>query len=176
MTFLQARNHIISGLEAHIGCPVVLSEQISEIPEFPYCYYSVLTPRASNYYFGLQETKVVPDGVLRTRTEQVAATLSFTFCGMNRETDDGYIFGEDEALTLSEKAHGFFLLNAHNIPTEYGDVVVNNVGSAANRSGFSVEDTIRRYGFDVRFSYVRIDEMPTTTVEIPGSTIGAAHL
>ncbi len=175
MMFIQARNHIICALETHIGCPVSLAEQIANISDFPYCYYSVLTPRISDHYFGLQELKSVPDGFIRTRSEQVSATMSFTFCSSNRETETGYIFGEDEALIISEKAHGFFLLNAHNIPTEYGEIVVNTVGSVANRSGFLVEDTIRRYGFDVRFSYVRIDEMPTITIENPGNTIGDPH-
>lgn len=173
MTFVQARNAIIAGLEAHIGYPVNLSEQIAEIPEFPYCYYSVLTPRASNHSFGLPETVSIPGGYLHRRTEPVTATMSFTFCSMNRETDDGtFIFGEDEALELSEKAHGFFLLNAHNIPTEFGDIVINNVGSPANRTGFFVEDSIRRYGFDIRFSYIRTDEMETTTILKPGNPKG----
>lgn len=173
MTFVQARNAIIAGLEAHIGYPVNLSEQIAEIPEFPYCYYSVLTPRASNHSFGLPETVSIPGGYLHRRTEPVTATLSFTFCSMNRETDDGtFIFGEDEALELSEKAHGFFLLNAHNIQTEFGDVVINNVGSSANRTGFFVEDSIHRYGFDIRFSYIRTDEMKTATVLKPGTPKG----
>ena len=39
MTFEQARNAIISALESYIGCPVNLSEQIENIPNFPYCYY-----------------------------------------------------------------------------------------------------------------------------------------
>ena len=98
--------------------------------------------------------------------------MSFTFCSTNRETDNGYIFGEDEALELAEKANGFFLLNAHNIQTEYGEGVVENVGSVSSRSSFFVEDTIRRYGFDVRFSYVRTDTMPATLVERPGNPIG----
>lgn len=169
MTFAQARNAIVSGLEEHIGCPVLLSEQIPEIPDFPYCYYSVLTPRATNYSFGLLETQSVPGGYVQRRSEPVSATMSFTFCSMNRETEDGgFIFGEDEALELSEKAHGFFLLNAHNISTEYGDVVISNVGSAASRTSFLVEDSVRRYGFDVRFSYIRTDEMATEIVSNPG--------
>ena len=109
------------------------------------------------------------------RSEPVSATLSFTFCSMNRETDDGYVFGEDEALSLCEKAHGFFLLNGHNLRTVHGDIVVNTVGSVTNRTGFFVEDSIRRYGFDVRFSYVRTDEKPTTTVLHPGNPAGNAH-
>lgn len=167
MTFAQARNAIVSGLEAHIGCPVNLSEQIADMPEYPYCYYSVLAPRIPEYSFGLREIIETSDGPLLVRSEQVSATMSFTFCSTNRETEDGYIFGEDEALELAEKANGFFLLNAHNIQTEQGEVVIVNVGSVASRSSFFVEDTIRRYGFDIRFSYVRTDTMPATLVERP---------
>ena len=172
MTFLQARDAIIAGLEAHIGCPVTLSEQIAEQPDYPYCYYSVLVPRAADHTFGLKEVLDTGFVFVNRRSEPVTATMSFTFCSMNRETEDGYIFGEDEALALSEKANGFFLLNAHNIPTEYGDVVINNVGSTASRSGFLVEDTVRRYGFDIRFSYIRTDEMVTATIKNPGNPTG----
>lgn len=177
MTFEQARNVIVEGLESHLGHPVNLSEQIADMPEFPYCYYSVLAPRISDHWFGLRE--VVSEGeddfTLR-RSEPVSATMSFTFCSKNRAVDGGYVFGEDEALSLCEKAHGFFLLNAHNISTEHGDVVVSNVGSVANRTEFWVEEPIRRYGFDVRFTYVRTDEMPTTTVLRPGNPSGDAHI
>lgn len=175
MTFEQARNAIVSGLENHLGFPVNLSEQIAEIPDFPYCYYSVLAPRISNHSFGLREVQDTEQGTKLIRSEPVMATMSFTFCSMNRETDDDYIFGEDEALALSEKAHGFFLLNAHNIHTEFGDVVINNVGAVANRTGFFVEDSIRRYGFDIRFAYVRTDEMPTITVANPGRAVGNTY-
>ena len=120
----------------------------------------------------MREIVETPDGPLLVRSEQVSATMSFTFCSTNRETEDGYIFGEDEALELAEKANGFFLLNAHNIQTEQGEVVIVNVGSVASRSSFFVEDTIRRYGFDIRFSYVRTDTMPATLVERPGNPIG----
>lgn len=175
MTFEQARNAIVSGLEAHIGHPVNLSEQIAEIPEFPYCYYSVLAPRISEHSFGLREVLDTEQGAVLKRSEPVKATMSFTFCSMNRETENGYILGEDEALNLVEKAHGFFLLNAHNIHTEFGDIVINNVGAVANRTGFFVEDSIRRYGFDIRFAYVRTDEMPTITVSKPGQPIGKTY-
>ena len=47
MTFEQMRNAVIAELEVHIGRPVTLSEQISDIPDFPYCYYSVLASRLS---------------------------------------------------------------------------------------------------------------------------------
>ncbi|MBP3536429.1 MAG: hypothetical protein J6J93_02695 [Muribaculaceae bacterium] len=110
------------------------------------------------------------------RSEPVMASLSFTFCSQNRETEDGgYVMGEDEALSLAEKAFGFFLLNAHCIYTEFGDIVINSVGAVANRTGFLVEDSVRRYGFDIRFAYVRTDEMPTITVSKPGQPIGKTY-
>lgn len=164
MTFLQARNAIVFNLEKHIDRPVILSEQIVDKPDYPFCYYSVLSPRTSDHAFGLNEVAKSENGFILQRTERVSATMSFTFCSMNRETEAGFIFGEDEALELSEKAHGFFLLLGHNILTEYGDIVVNNVGAVANRSSFLVEDTARRYGFDVRFSYMRTDEMETEII------------
>ncbi len=175
MTFVQARNAIVAGLEAHLGCQVNLSEQIADQPSYPYCYYSVLTPRAADHAFGLQEVRETPDGPVLTRTERVAATMSFTFCSMNRETEDGgYIYGEDEALDLAEKANGFFLLNGHCISTEAGDAVISNVGSVKPRNGFLVEDTVRRYGFDIKISYMRTDEMPTATIS-KVNPIGDTH-
>ena len=107
MKFVEARNRLVYELEQHIGCPVVLSEQIADRPEYPYCYYSVLSSRISDHAFGLREIKI-EDDITAQRSEPVKASMSFTFCGMNRETEDGYIFGEDEALGLAEKANGFF--------------------------------------------------------------------
>lgn len=174
MTIVQVRDAIWERLKAHVGCPIVLADDIEEMPEAPYGYYSILVPRSTNHAFGLTEIKETPEGFIRQRSEPVSGTMSFTFCSKNRDAPDGgYIFGEDEALELAEKAHGFFLLNGHNIVTEHGDIVIQNIGSVAGRSGFFVTDTIRRYGFDIRFGYVRTDEMPTTTildVPIKGNT------
>ena len=176
MTFVQARDAIVSGLEKHIGCPVVLSDQIADRPEFPYCYYSVLTPRTSNHAFGLHEVAGDEEqGYRHIRSEPVEATMSFTFCGQTREGEGGsYIYGEDEALGLVEKGHGFFLLSGHCILVGSEDIVIRNIGSVANRSGFVVEDTVRRYGFDVRFAYIRTDEMPATIIR-EANTPGNAH-
>lgn len=173
MTITQVRNPVVELLAAHIGCPVVLSDQTSDVPGYPYCYYSILAPRMTTHAFGLKIIKDGPGGPVMTRSEPVNASMSFTFCSQNRRTEDGkYIFGEDEALEIVEKAHGFFLLNGHNIPTEYGDIVVREVGKVASRTGFLVEDTVRRYGFDVKLGYVRTDEMPVLTIECPGNPHG----
>ncbi len=177
MTFIEVRNSVINGLEEYLGRPVILSDQIANAPEFPYSYYSILTPRISTHSFGLQCVEEKDNGeYILKRQEPVKATLSFTFCSKNRELEDGsYIFGEDEAVELAEKAHGFFLLVAHNIQTENGDIVIDKVGTVSKRSSFVVEETVRRYGFDVQLSYIRTDEMPASVIQNVGAPIGAAH-
>ena len=174
MTIVQAREAIWERLEKHIGCRIVLADSIAEQPAFPYGYYSVLAPRITSHSFGLIGVVEKPDGFTRQRSEPVSATMSFTFCSQDRNTQDGdYVFGEDEALELTEKAHGFFLLNGHNIATEHGDIVIQNVGRVSSRTSFLVTDTVRRYGFDIRFGYVRTDEMPTVTIKDPGNPHGS---
>ena len=173
MTIVQARNAIQDRLGAHIGCPVVLSDGTQELPDVPYCYYSVLAPRSTSHAFGLTELVETPEGLIRRRSEPVSATMSFTYCSKDREAPGGYIYGADEALALAEKAHGFFLLDCHNIVTDCGDIVIQNIGGVTDRSGFLVTDTMRRFGFDIRFGYMRADEMPATTIEHPGRFLGS---
>lgn len=172
MTFAQARNAIVSGLEAHIGCPVNLSEQIADMPEYPYCYYSVLAPRIPEYSFGLQEIVDAPDGRCSSVPNRCRLPCRSPFAARIGKPRTATSLARTRRLNSREKANGFFLLNAHNIQTEQGEVVIVNVGSVASRSSFFVEDTIRRYGFDIRFSYVRTDTMPATLVERPGNPIG----
>ena len=166
MTFVQLRNHVISELTKYLGCTVKPSDKKDDVADLPYCYYSVLTPRTSNHYFGLKEVEQIGDEFIQKRSEPVEATMSFTFRSENHETDTEFILGEDEAQELAEKAHSFFLLHAHNISTDVGDIVVRNVGNVVNRTSFLVEDSVCRYGFDVRFAYVRTDEEPTTIIEV----------
>lgn len=177
MTIVQVRDAIQTRLQQHLGCPVKLSSAVSKMPKVPYCYYSILAPRITRHAFGLIELEKTDDGgFIRCRSEPVSGTMSFTFCSQDREVPDGdYVYGDDEALELAEKAHGFFLLNCHNIATEYGDIVIQNIGSIANRSGLLVTDTMRRYGFDIRFGYIRTDEMPTQTILNPGNPHGFYH-
>lgn len=173
MTFVEARNAIVAGLEAHIGCPVVLSDQIADMPDFPFCYYSVLSTRVTRHNRGLGSL-YGGDEFTRTRTEPVDATMSFTFCSQDRESDAGYILGEDEAMDLCEKGHGFFLLTGRVLYLDGGRVVMRQVGGVTSRSGFWVEDAVRRYGFDVRFGYVRTDETPAEVIRSAG-TPGETH-
>jgi len=76
---------------------------------------------------------------------------------------DSWIFGEDEAITLTEKAQGFFLHHAYQTLSNKG-IVINQVTNVSNRTALVVDETVRRYGFDVRVRYKRTDSRTDGTI------------
>jgi len=172
MTFLEVRNTITKRLESYLGIPVELSDQTSPVPDYPFCYYSVITPYAPTGEFGNYSIQDNPGETTITtiRTEQPSATFSFVFCSENRWTLDEtgaeiepYIYGEDEAQSLAEKAQGFFLLTEYSVLSNLGIVVVD-VTNTTNRTTLVVDEAARRYGFDVRVRYMRSDSRTDGTV------------
>jgi hypothetical protein len=173
MSFLDVRNTLTKKLAEYLGCPIVLSDQTEPVEAFPFGFYSVLTPYAPTGEQGNHSHTLNPDGVTvnAVRREQPHATISFTFCSVNRWTrgPDGadaepYIYGEDEAQRLAEKAQGYFLHVGYDTLSNLGVVVVD-VSNATNRTGLIVDEAARRYGFDVRVRYTRIDARTDGTVE-----------
>jgi len=166
MTFRQVRNTITEKLEEHLGVPVDLSDQIIPVREFPFAFYSVISPYIPNGEMG-NYTHTPNEGattVTTTRREQPTATLSFTFCSINRDDGNGgQIFGEDEAQSLAEKAQGFFLVVGRNILSNLGVVVVE-ITNAAPRTTLVVGETARRYGFDLKVRYTRTDSRIDETI------------
>ncbi|MDR2513907.1 MAG: hypothetical protein LBD02_01715 [Christensenellaceae bacterium] len=180
MTFLEARNTIIKRLEEHLGIPVVLSDQATPVPDFPFCYYSATTPYAPTGEMGDHTTREVAangdTNIVDTRREMPTATLSLVFCSENRwVTQDGeqvFIYGEDEAQQYASMAQGWFLHVAYDTLSNLGIVVVD-VMNATNRTALVVDEAARRYGFDLRFRYTRTDERTDATVSrvsYPGTT------
>lgn len=172
MTFLEARNIITQRLERFLGIPVVLSDQAAPPPGFPFCYYSVTTPYAPTGAMGNYEQTEVPGTtkLTTTRTEQPTATISLVFCSINRwskgdggEDAEPYIYGEDEAQSLAERAQGFFLHVEYDTLSNLGVVIVD-VGNTTNRTTLVVDEAARRYGFDVRVRYTRTDSRTDDTV------------
>jgi hypothetical protein len=166
MTIVEVRNTIVKLLEEYLKIPVVLSEQTNPMPPFPLCFYSILTAYVPSGEMGQVDYTLNPDKetITTTRTEQPYAVFSFTFCSENRhDKDGGFILGEDEALALAEKAQGFFLHGAYNILSNLG-IVINQVTNVTNRTGLVVDETTRRYGFDVRVRYKRVDSRTDGTV------------
>ncbi|MEA4901856.1 LIC_12616 family protein [Desulfitobacterium sp.] len=173
MTFLEVRNIITQRLEQYLGIPVILGDQATPPPDnYPFCYYSVTTPYAPTGAMGNYEQTEIPSTtkLTTTRTEQPTATLSLIFCSINRWSKDEngadtepYIYGEDEAQSLAERAQGFFLHAEYDILSNLGIVVVD-VTNTTNRTTLVVDEAARRYGFDVRIRYTRVDSRTDETV------------
>ena len=165
MKFKEVRNLIVSGLHEHMGLPVVLSNQLNPEMELPFIIYSVTAPYIPEGGTGdLQSTSVTDGSVKVTRYEQPTCTFSFTVCSGDRQTKDGYVLGEDEALDLAEKAQGWFLHTGYEYISGKGLTVVD-VANVQERSFLQVDEEARRYGFDVIIRYVRTDEMTVAAVK-----------
>ena len=73
------------------------------------------------------------------------------------ETDEiEVIFGEDEALALAEKAQGWFLHVGAHFLRGHGIEIVE-VFNVADRSSIEIDEMDRRWGFDIRIRYKRVD-------------------
>ena len=74
------------------------------------------------------------------------------------------ILGADEALELATLAQGFFLHGGRYSIQKAGFVVVD-VSNAASRDALELDEMGRRFGFDVRMRYSRIDLAQVDTVK-----------
>ena len=155
----DVRDPVVDQLEAYMGVPLVLFAQEAPRPDYPFIYYSVLTPYSPTGELGVYEWEAGPeDGtVTTTRTEHPSATFSFTACSQNRKTPGGFILGEDEAISIAEKAHGWFLHVGYPA-LSMQSIVVAQVTNVANRNALMFDEISRRWGFDVRINYPRVDE------------------
>lgn len=165
MKFKEVRNLIVSGLHEYMGLFVVLSNQLNPEMELPFIIYSVTAPYIPEGGTGDLQSIANEDGSVRvTRYEQPTCTFSFTVCSMDRQTKDGFVLGEDEALDLAEKAQGWFLHTGYEYISGKGLTVVD-IANVQERSFLQVDEEARRYGFDVVIRYVRTDEMNVAGVK-----------
>lgn len=160
---------MISGLDAYLGIPVVLGDQVQPEQPFPYVIYSVTSAYIPEAGLGDFQQQADGDKNVETRSEQPSCSLSFTVCSMNRENidDNGnpiWVYGEDEALELSEKAQGWFLHTGYECIAGMGITVID-VSNVQNRSFLQVDEEARRHGFDVLIRYRRTDGRQTEMIE-----------
>jgi hypothetical protein len=160
MTFIEARNALISLLNAHLGIKFVLSDDVEPEESVPYAYYSVITPGAMLPGTGNITREIRPNHTNPTQFDSFAVNcnlpimhLSMTFCSLNRTGEDGkFLSGEDEAVTLMETARDYLDHVGYRDISRAGLVVVE-LSNFGQRSGLVVEEIDRRYGFDVRIRY-----------------------
>lgn len=172
MTFTEIRNELVNSLHGALGIDVILSDQASPERDVPFLIYSITTPYAPTGEFGshYQKQTTGKDGKIYIedqRREQPSATFSFTACSENRWADEAhttYIFGEDEAQSIVEKAVGHLLHGAYHDLADKG-IVIAEITNVGNRTTLIVDEAARRYGFDVRIRYTKADERLDSVIE-----------
>lgn len=154
----EIRKIIVDLLKAHVGVEVVLANQPSRKPEYPYISFTVTSPmiRTGGTYGRYS------DGIDRKPVTQV---WSITVQAQTA----------DEAQTIAQKAFDFFDrfydgLTEHNI-------VVVRVGDISDRDTFLTIDYEHRCGFDVTFGLMNeidrslLDEGEIITADVNDITI-----
>lgn len=161
MTLTGCSGIIVDALQNKLGCPVIPSQNVKRVMQYPYCYYDVYSP-VRNDKDGLKT--VYRDKL--TREEPTEAFMNLTFCGKNRMKDGRCVFGDREVQELVEEAHGFFLLDGHSFETPDGsDIVIRSVDEASKQDNFQADEFIRMGRLTIRFAYIRTDSMPSSTIE-----------
>ncbi|WP_298024513.1 LIC_12616 family protein [uncultured Dysosmobacter sp.] len=168
MTQRQVRNIVVNALYEFLGGPkVVLSDQTMPEAECPYIYYQSVQQRIPGPANVTGQLDAEGQSITKTRSEHAETTYSFTACSFNRTGPDGEaISGDDEALDLADRAQGFFLFTGRQLLADQGVVVVS-VENTQARSAFNIDETDRRYGFDVLLRYERQDTRTVPTMELP---------
>lgn len=166
MKFRELRDALIENLWDYLDCPVILADQVQPEPEPPFGVYSVITPYSSTGEMGDYSVAGLGDGkAVEIRMELSSATFSFTFCSWNHEGEyEETINGEDEAEDLAEKAVAYFLHTGYDDFLKLGVTVVE-VGQVQPRTTLVIDEASRRYGFDVRIRYTRVDSRTISTVD-----------
>lgn len=166
MTLEQLRNTIVRELYKGLGSgPMVLmADQVEPQTPYPLLIYQAVQPYMPGSYNLTRQSVGDPTKVQLTRAEHAEGTYSFTACSINRKGEDGQqIYGDNEALELAEMAQGWFLFAGHRILSPLGIVVVD-VTNTQMRSAYDIDETDRRYGFDVRLRYVRDQALVVGTI------------
>lgn len=132
---------IVDGLTAYLAskgfnCPVILANQVSPIPTYPYISYTVTTPVGAN----MKGYSIADDG---TRYKPLTQTWSFTAQS-----------GDDiEAINVAMAAYDWFALTGNTYLSDNG-IIAQRVQSINNRDNLLTIEYEYRRGFDVEFLLV----------------------
>ncbi|MDR1465439.1 MAG: hypothetical protein LBJ11_09100 [Oscillospiraceae bacterium] len=143
-----------------------MTDQVTPEARVPFGYYSVTAPHIDGGGMGNYHRRMTQGGedVEIVRESQPSATFSFTFVSMNRDGPQGNISGEDEAMEYAERAMSWFEHTGYNYLSPLGLVVVN-VQNFASRSLLVVDETSRRWGFDVEIRYTHYEARNDSAID-----------
>lgn len=155
MTAKEVRNIISRRLHGFIGQPVILHEQDVGEPAPPLLYYRFISP-----LIPLGGASIWHEGGKQYRREPTETTMSITAVSYDRNSSNGYIHGDDEALELAERAISWMLhIGRHDLLLE--GITIVEISNVQCRSNLMINEVARQYGFDVRLRFER-----TTTIDM----------
>lgn len=138
----KQREVVASGLKKYLGCGVIRTNQTMQMPDFPYLGYNITTLATENK--GTYGEYV--DGKARKPVLQV---YSFTA----RSNDYA------EAVEIANNARTWL----DYVGTQYlndNEVIVQSVGSVADRSNLLTTDYVYSFGFDCWFWMYDVVDLP----------------
>jgi hypothetical protein len=155
--FVPLRNALVKELSNYLGVPVIMSDQTGPEPPPPFIVYTVLTANVPIDNRGARMWRGESDGTISDiRVDAVRATLSITAISNNRWDEQAEpprsVSGDDEAFALSERARNWLDFIGRDTLDEIG-IVVEGTMNARNRSGVVIDESERRYGFDITIRY-----------------------
>lgn len=135
MNTTELRDNLVFLLHEHLKRPVVLKEQISGRPDYPFLGYHFIN--LNNQKEGKGNKEYDRNGQVVRKETQMQHSVSFT----------AYAKTETEARELAEKAKDFLEFHGYKKLSAVDIVIVKCTG-VQSRNIFEVEDYERRYGFD----------------------------
>lgn len=151
---------IIRSLDSHLTRPVILAEQSSPKPSYPYIAIKEIVSfiptggRPSNY-----DEDLVED-INRVSTSQPTMSLSLTAYGNDFDNTSGLI----------QQAHDWFTFTGYRQLKEAGYVVAE-IQSVMNRDSLIVDDYERKRGFDVILRFVHTQSRVVEEIKVVKGTI-----
>lgn len=135
MNTTELRNTLIFLLHEYLRRPVILKEQTTERPEYPFLGYHFISLKQQKE--GKGNISYDHSGQTVKKERQVQHSVSFT----------AYAKTEAEARELAEKAKDFLSFHGYK-ELSAADIVIVKCTELQSRNIFEVEDYERRYGFD----------------------------
>ena len=155
MKISDSRNHIIGGLNEHMGdkCPVVLSTSVEPQIDYPYISYTITNPRIEPVKYSMFE-EANADKIVRRYETIIEQVYSFTIIGNE----------EDQVQDLMHKAVNYFrIYGVDNLSIH--QIAIVEVSNVQNRDNFVTVDYEKRIGFDVRFRMTEVSEYSANYIE-----------
>lgn len=157
---------IVNRLQTHISRPVILADQASPKPSYPYVGIKETSSFIPQPGQPVIRNDPLPQDISQVATSQPTMVLSVTV----------YSKSFQEADALSHQVYDWFSFTGEQVLKDAGFVVVD-ITAITNRDSLIVDDYERRRGFDVTLRFVyeqwrNVEEIQTVNIQFQRSEQG----